>query len=158
MDALICSPKLVSLGTRMAGRPLSLALQHVSDSSPFLRGAYPVFNNRSCITYITSLILYAIPTINIKPLSQMRKLSQSHIAELAPAHLLLSAGECFTAPLAPVWVPGVLFCVLPTFLRAEGLGLSPCKGAFRALTSGSRHCPSVDAAPWWKPRHTGGSV
>lgn len=84
-----------------------------------------MLNNRSCITHITSLILYATPTTNIKPLSQMRKLSQSYIAELAQGHLILSAGACFTAPLASVWIPGVLFCVLPTFLRAEGLGLNP---------------------------------
>ena len=45
-----------------------------------------MFNNHSCITYITSLILYATPTINIKPLSQMRKPSQSYMAELAQGH------------------------------------------------------------------------
>jgi len=45
-----------------------------------------MFNNRSCITYITSLILYATPIINIKPLSQMRKPSQSYIAEFARGH------------------------------------------------------------------------
>lgn len=71
LDALICSPKLVSLGTRMAETPV-LGPQHVSAQFPFPESAYPVFNNRSCIMYITSLILYAIPTINIKPLSQMK--------------------------------------------------------------------------------------
>lgn len=121
-----------------------------------------MFNNRSCITYITSLILYATPIINIKPFSQMRKPSQSYIAEFARGHLLLSAGECLTAPLAPIWVPGVLFCILrsPAHLsQSRGPGTRPLQGCLQVPhLSGSRHGPSVDAAPRWKPHHTGDST